>query len=189
MDAFLELAAEQDTSSIDVQMVMEAASLNRSTFYLHFPSRDALREAVFAELVLEVTAGGDSLLGSDHPDLDRTRTDWHETFITTIAQRPRLFARLLAQSGAGSFPDHLSAHHAEGLLTLWSRLGYDRSPSGTPLTLWARYTADGLNGMVRLWLDDGMKDDPEALSIWIWNLCFPLHVLPLASPANDTRTA
>ena len=185
MDAYLELAAEHDTSGIDVQMVMEAANLNRSTFYLHFPGRDALREAVFTELVLEVTAGGDSLLGSDHPDLDRTRTDWHETLISTIARRPRLFGRLLAQAGAGSFPDYLASHHVEGLLTLWARLGYDRSPSGAPLRLWARYTAEGLNGMVRQWLEDGMTDDPENLSIWIWNFCFPYHALPVTALDDD----
>lgn len=179
MEAYLGLAEGHDIAAIDVHLVMEAAGLNRSTFYLHFPGRDALRDAVFAELVLDVTAGGDALLASAHPDLDRTRTDWHDTLFSTIALRPQLFGRLLAQSGDGSFSDHLAEHHAEGLLTLWERLGYDRSPSGTPLRLWARYTAEGLNGMIRQWLDDGMADDPESLSIWIWNLCFPNHTLPV----------
>lgn len=181
VDAYLELATNRDLNEIDVQDVTVAAGLNRSTYYLHFSSRQALREEVITMLIHEVTASGDSLLESAHPDLDRMRSDWHDTLFTRIAAQPRLFGRLLGQSGPGSFSEELRCHHEGGLLVLWQHLNYTQSPSGAPLMVWARFTAEGLNGMIRLWLDTGMQESPEALSRWIWNLCFPRHVLPPAS--------
>jgi AcrR family transcriptional regulator len=181
VDAYLELATMRDLNDIDVQDVTVAAGLNRSTYYLHFSSREVLREEVISMLIREVTAGGDALLESAHPDLDRMRSDWHDTLFTRIAGRPMLFGRLLGQSGPGSFSEELRGHHERALLILWSHMHYTQSPSGAPLTIWARFTAEGLNGMIRLWVDTGMRESPEALSRWIWNLCFPSHLLPIAS--------
>ena len=181
IDAFLQLATLRDLHDIDVQDVTREAGLNRSTFYLHFSGRQDLRNEVIALLIAEVTAGGDALLNSAHPDLDRMRADWHDTLFSSIAARPVLFGRLLGQSEPESFAEELCRHHERALLILWAHMDYTSSPSGAPLAIWARFTAEGVNAVIRLWLDTGMQESPEALSRWIWNLCFPRHLLPTAS--------
>lgn len=175
-----------DLSEIEVQHVTARAGLSRSTFYLHFSGGDALRESVLSQLIIEITSGGDALVDQVDPDLVRRQRDWHDSLFTKIASRPQLFGRLMSQSGPGSFAEQLRQHHELGLVQLWQHMNYQQSPDGMPLGIWARFAADGLNGMIRYWLESGMTETADTLAIWIWNLCFPLHKV---SSETDSATS
>jgi AcrR family transcriptional regulator len=55
MDSLLKLLSEKDFDHISVQEIADAATLNRATFYLHYPDKNALLQALadqrFRELI------------------------------------------------------------------------------------------------------------------------------------------
>ena len=48
MDALLKLLSEKEFDAISVQEIADAATLNRATFYLHYPDKNALLQAMTA---------------------------------------------------------------------------------------------------------------------------------------------
>jgi AcrR family transcriptional regulator len=184
--AVLVLAERHDFSEIDVLAVTRQADLNRSTFYLHYPDKEALISEVLDGLLENLTETGRMLRAVRNPEIERSRKDWQDSLFTLIAQRPVLFRRLLRQGGPDSFSERLRVHNEEALMTLWQRLGYSPPPDGAPMHVGARFAAAGLQGMILQWLESGMAESPDTLSRWIWNLCFPNHQV---HPPSDLGTA
>jgi AcrR family transcriptional regulator len=48
--AFLELLAEKEMASISIQDITDRATVNRATFYAHFPDKYALLDSIVREL-------------------------------------------------------------------------------------------------------------------------------------------
>lgn len=55
--AFMELFFEKDVESISIQEIAERATVNRATFYAHFPDKYALLDSIVREQFLQVLAG------------------------------------------------------------------------------------------------------------------------------------
>src|SRR5437879_1361690 len=54
--AFLELFVEKDIESISIQEITERATVNRATFYAHFPDKYALLDSIVRELFQQALA-------------------------------------------------------------------------------------------------------------------------------------
>src|SRR5260370_5286359 len=54
--AFLELFAEKGMASISMQEITERATVNRATFYAHFPDKYALLDSIVREQFQQVLA-------------------------------------------------------------------------------------------------------------------------------------
>ena len=46
MDAFVKLLSKKEFEDISVQEIADEATLNRATFYLHYPDKNALLQAM-----------------------------------------------------------------------------------------------------------------------------------------------
>lgn len=68
-DALMSLLAEKSFESISVQDIAERATINRATFYAHFPDKFALLEAITRDEVGAKLSQGDPLSASDTRDL------------------------------------------------------------------------------------------------------------------------
>lgn len=68
-DALKSLLAEKSFESISVQDVAERATVNRATFYAHFPDKFALLDAIIRDDVAAKLSEGDPLSVSDTRDL------------------------------------------------------------------------------------------------------------------------
>jgi AcrR family transcriptional regulator len=55
--AFMELFQEKGMESISVQDIAERATVNRATFYAHFPDKYALMDSIFREQFQREIAG------------------------------------------------------------------------------------------------------------------------------------
>ena len=182
-DAALALAAVRDINDIDVQHISSQAELNRTTFYLHYPDRDALLRDVLGTVFKEITEASQLLFESGDPEALRTSADWNGTLFARIGERPELFRRLLGSGGHGFFQDELLRFYEEGFITLWQRLGYEEDPGGPSFRVAGRYAAAGLLGVIVQWLESGQPESPVLLSDWIWNMSFPRH--PLGTPSGS----
>jgi AcrR family transcriptional regulator len=56
MDALIKLLNEKEFEDISVQEIADAATLNRATFYLHYPDKNALLQAMTAARFRELIA-------------------------------------------------------------------------------------------------------------------------------------
>src|SRR5579875_771173 len=52
--AFMELMAEKDMASISIAEITDRATLNRATFYAHFPDKYALLDSIIREMFQQV---------------------------------------------------------------------------------------------------------------------------------------
>lgn len=193
-DALLQLAEDRNIRDIDIRDITRQARLNRTTFYHHYPDKDALAEDVISQLFADLSEGGRALLDGSNPASLRSGPAWHDTLFTRIAAHPRLYGRLLEVSDQRGLSRQLLDFHEQLLLDLWSRLGYAEPEDGPPAEIVARVAAAGVQGMLRLWLERGMPQSPEVLSTWSWNMCFPKHVIKasrgeaLSEPSSPIST-
>jgi AcrR family transcriptional regulator len=70
-DALMSLLAEKSFESISVQDIAERATVNRATFYAHFPDKFALLETITRDEVAAKLSEGDPLNASDTRELLR----------------------------------------------------------------------------------------------------------------------
>jgi AcrR family transcriptional regulator len=172
-EAVLALGERMDFAAMSVGDIVGQAKLNRSTFYLHYPDKETLIEETLAELLAAATESGRMLRLTEDPRAARFRADWQDSLFREIATRPGLFRRLLGDTGRETFGARLMRAHEEGLSDLWVRIGDPGAASGPPVPVRARYVAAGLQGIILQWLETGMKEDPETISAWVWELIFP----------------
>lgn len=165
-EAFLTLAESHDFSDISVRMVTEQAELNRTTFYLHYPTIDELIEAIVTRLLDEIGEGGRMLaagVGVDHPE-------WHDTYFRVIGSRPRLYRRILASPGSSPLSERLIAMQQQHVLLIWKQYGFEPTSDFEKWELSARYCASGSYGATLLWLESGMQQSTEWMCEQMLNL-------------------
>jgi AcrR family transcriptional regulator len=159
-DAFMTLVESRDVADISVNDVTNAAHLNRTTFYLHYPDIHALLDAVIEELTSRQQEGGRRLLEWDPSQGDT----WQETFFGTIAERPHIFLSLLRSTAREKLAGKLMRDHEAFFLAQWRKDGITSGPGGVDLRLCATFVAGGVHALTVDWLENGMPVDPVTIS-------------------------
>ncbi|MBH0240038.1 TetR/AcrR family transcriptional regulator [Methylobrevis albus] len=158
LDCAARLAAEQGLAGLTVQAVADAAGVTKGGFFHHFPSKQALIDAVFADLVAHFDGEVEALMAADPEPFGRfTRAYVEATF------RERLLGR-----AAPSTIMSLSMLADPELRLVWSRwfegrMAQHAETDASPVLEIARLAADGLclNGLLSL--DSTVIADIEAL--------------------------
>jgi AcrR family transcriptional regulator len=96
MAAFTEHGAD-DTS---LEEIARRAGVGIGTLYRHFPTRQALLEAVYRDQVEALRARADELMGSDAPD--EALAAWLRALMTFSSTKQNLISALLATIGKES---------------------------------------------------------------------------------------
>ena len=100
-DRLLEVAAQalpQDVGT-PLETIAERAGVGIGTLYRHFPSRDALVEAVYRHEVEELCDAAPQLLADGRPALDALR-EWVDRFVRYAATKRGLGGALRAAVGS-----------------------------------------------------------------------------------------
>lgn len=161
-DAFLTLAETHDVFTMTVNDVTNAAGLNRTTFYLHYPDIEALLKAIIEDLMVRLNEGGQRLLEWD----EASGQEWQETFFRTIGEHPRLFLSLFQSTHQDLIVARLLAQHKSWFLRRWEQLGIEEPATGPALRDRATFVAYGVHGLTVDWLESGMPVSAETVCEW-----------------------
>jgi AcrR family transcriptional regulator len=160
--ALLDLLSEQGYETITIQQIVQRARVGRTTFYLHFESKEALfmscHEAVVSQLHL-------------HPFYPRSRDEWlaHEAppGLVTACQhlaeaRPLLF-RLFRSRESLLILRRLRDWSAQKLVASLSRAFPGVTPA-IPMETLATYLASSQFALLQWWLEQRRRPSPDDLA-------------------------
>jgi AcrR family transcriptional regulator len=148
LDCAMRLALEHGPAGITVQGVSEAAGVTRGGLFHHFPSRQALVEGVYADMVAKTDADIDALMAED----PRPRGSFTRAYVQAVFADPAL-----DQGGRGAVL-YISALSEPTVRRMWAdwfkhRLERHRDTDDTPALETVRLAADGA------WLAHLMRGD------------------------------
>jgi len=154
LDHAARLATERGLTGITVQAVAEAAGVTKGGLFHHFPSKQALIEGVFVDLLTRLDADIDAHLRQDDEQYGRfTRAYVAVTFADLEPGHASAWAVL---SGT-TFADPALGRLWESWMN--KRLERHRDTDHAPILEIARFAADGL------WLTQAMQHDGSRMSI------------------------
>ncbi len=138
LDCAARLGLEHGPSGITVQAVSEAAGVTRGGLFHHFPSRQALVEGVYAEMVEKTDGDIDAFMAKD----TRTRGSFTRAYVQAVLNDPALTA------GARGAVIHISALSEPSVRRLWAdwfknRMERHLDTDDTPTLEMVRLAADG----------------------------------------------
>nr|WP_264319365.1 TetR/AcrR family transcriptional regulator [Rhizobium terrae] len=139
MDHAARCAVEGGLSSLTLQAVADAASVTKGGLLHHFPSKQALIEAVFADLLERLDMEIDRLLDEDHTQQGRFTRAYVDAFFQVTRDGAKSPWAALS----------ISCMTDQGLRALWSdwmneRLERHAATDSHPAFKLARYAADGI---------------------------------------------
>lgn len=154
--AFEALAAAGATD-IKVKDIVTKAGVNRTSFYAHFSSVDALAMAAMTDY-FEAVGLTDAAHRRDDPY--QTSLESLQEVIEFIADRATFYERLLS-SETPFFSAVEDAFTERNRVTLRS---IKSLPAGVDIDIAARYVAAGVMGVIAQWLRGGRSESVEILA-------------------------
>ncbi|MEO3869786.1 TetR/AcrR family transcriptional regulator [Nonomuraea sp. B12E4] len=147
--AVLDLAAQQELTTITVSALAKRAEVNRATVYLHYPDVDSLVTDAMEDAVAAVARAA-ALCPLDAPR-DRA-PDPLEDLFEHVAANVTMYARMLGPHGSARFAtrmrDRLTAELTHRFATGQRPRGWD----DVPVEIHAAYLAGALVGVVAHWV-------------------------------------
>ena len=152
-EALLSLGAQGALDALAVGELAEEAGVSRSTFYQHFASKDDFLIRSWVNL-LEATEAAYAKHAPDRPDIIASRPIFHH-----VAQARAFVASLI---DAEVYPRQMAAGEAKLREIAQCNLAR-RMPhwSKTSQRETAIYIAGGFVGLLRWWMESGLKRSPQ----------------------------
>ena len=144
---------------VTVADIVARSGVNRTTFYAHFDSIEALAVEAFADLAEVITTDQLRRRGQDG-DPDPSLSSLIQA-VHYAAERPELYLELLGHGTSAFFAaiEDAAAARTARLLRSTGALSDDRD-----VAVAARFIAAGTLGVVAEWLRGGMAEDPDRLA-------------------------
>lgn len=149
--ALIELGAARDVDSLEVAALTDAAGVGRSTFYTHFASKDDFLVRSFVDMIAAMAAReGDA--GAILPARALLQHVHQANEFARNVTRAEAYAALMA---AGEVK--LRALAESNLAQLKPEWDAERRRET------AVYVAGGLIGLLRWWMENGLRQSPERM--------------------------
>lgn len=156
-ESLLSLLETTPINRITVKDICERADVNRGTFYAHYQDPDAL-----------LTQIENDVLSAISDTVQRRAKAGAGTYglllelMHYIAENAALCNTLLGENGHANFLERVVGMARSPFLTVWREVyGEDADVSGEyPYT----FVVNGNIGLIRHWLNDGMKEPPERVA-------------------------
>jgi AcrR family transcriptional regulator len=168
-DALLELISEKGFDAITVQDITERATLHRATFYLHYRDKQDLLmstlEEMFDELVAYAEPPRDPQtvpLGEPIPSLVRQ--------LEHIAAHADFYRAVMGSDGVPAFGVRLREWIGDLARSRLEMMGLNTDEWLVPVDLVIHYVTGAYVGLIRHWLEEGMRYPPEEMAIYIARL-------------------
>ena len=165
--ALLTLVTQKKFSDISVQDITDQADMNRSTFYLHFQSKEELLLAALVEQF-------DELVGR-FGEISQTRTIWETPEIDLwvfehIAEHAPVYKALLGDPNLGLVIHAIIGYIAQfNERTMIASLPPSHAPS-FPIPILAQHIAGSLYALIHWWLRNDMTYTPAEMAAFTHTL-------------------
>ncbi len=180
--ALLDLCEEQDISAITVTEVTRQAGVNRNTFYLNYRTKDELVVDTLDSLFYSLTAPDRQFVAShERLSAEVVPPPMVELF-HDLGRRPRLFVRLLGESGSPEFGARLRTFYEGQFVRLWNDYGMRAEAKSPPVDLRAAFAAGAMESVIRWWLSKGQGVSAGQVAAWVWQLLGELWFQWQAAP-------
>lgn len=172
--ALLELCKDRDLESVSVSEVAEAAGVNRTTFYQHYPDINTL----LADAIDSIAAGAHAQLDvGAEPGTPASPREVISKFMQHVYENRTLYRKVLGEAGSPVIVERLT-QRATSMAEAGMR-AVGTPETGMPITIAAASVAGSFIAIVRAWLR--MKPMPSAETATDW-------ALAALSPAEQTVT-
>ncbi|CAG9623115.1 TetR/AcrR family transcriptional regulator [Sutcliffiella rhizosphaerae] len=157
--ALIELIKEKGYHSVSVTDIVEFASYNRSTFYLHYTDKLELAEDTLDFMLqgLEASVGKAYIHGQKIYTVKLNAPSFN---IVTYIYTNRDFFSLI--NYADTLPN-LHSQFPQTILKIYNEQFHFETINNTPVNMeyFKRYTAYGFYGLLQNWIHHGFQETPE----------------------------
>ena len=162
-DALVSLIAEKGFDAITVQDIVDRATLNRATFYLHYQDKHELLIKSLHDEIDELMADIGPAEDSDQLVVEGPRRPIVKVF-QHVAQHARFYQVMMGAAGVPSFIAAVRDYIAEITLHWLTLLQPDPEKSIVPLEIVANSLSWSLLGVLIWWLDHDLPQSPEYMA-------------------------
>lgn len=156
-EAIVALILERPFYKITVQHILDRADVGRSTFYMHFPDKEALLVSTFDDLAADLDhhIGGSD--GSHHP--------LHAKAFFLHAQEHRDFYQAMIEGGGMEIVLETGRRHIEdGIQSHLGQMGVKEESLGVPLPALINFLTGALLSLLTWWLAEDMPYTPTRMA-------------------------
>ena len=169
-NAFTQLLSKKDFNQITVGEIIAGADVGRATFYAHFETKDFLLKEFCEELFCHIfDAENDT--GHDHRHIfDCDGSDSVFLHLVQHLQRnDNNILTLLASQNNALFLSYFRANLEQLVESHLSMFAAKRSAE-LPEAFWKNHIASTFVETIRWWIDNGMRESPEVITAYFWEV-------------------
>ena len=161
-DSLISLLKEKSISKITVKEICETADINRATFYTYYTDQFDLLYKIEIELVSDIT----EYLSADSntEDISNASPDTLEKVFNYIKENSGLCSILLKDIGDTNFQNQIISLVEKQFTASWIS---QKNISSEDVSYLFTFTAVGSVGLIKKWLDDGMKKSAKEMADFI----------------------
>jgi AcrR family transcriptional regulator len=160
-DALLTICKKRDLDDVSISEIAEAAGVNRTTFYQHYPDIDTLLADALDAIAVEASAQ----LELDLPSASAAEPrDIIHKYLEHVHENASLYRRVLNSSGSPVTVDRLTARVA-AIAEAGMRQA-ETSEAQIPVTVAAASMAGAFVGVVRAWLRQRPLPSADTATEW-----------------------
>ncbi|WP_071131075.1 TetR/AcrR family transcriptional regulator [Enterococcus timonensis] len=158
--ALVRLCLKEPFAKISVKEITEEAGINRQTFYYHYKDKEMLLKEVYYHDCLH------------YLDQEISLDNWEEQtllLLKAIYQKSAFYQNTLSSSQEALFHDFSELIEAR-FLDLFSLLDQDKILLAEDKNFYAGFFADGCSGVLKKWLQTGLKEQPIEMAARLFRL-------------------
>lgn len=154
VESFLKLLNQKPLDKITVKEIVDDCGINRNTFYYHF-------EDIRALLAFVVDAEVEQVI-TDNADVESLEEGFIEGAKFALTNRRAVY-HIYNSVNSDELDRYLNGMAEEVMRRLVDKMDIDKSVSNTDKELIIHFYKYGMVGMMKAWVSEGMKADPEQL--------------------------
>ena len=165
-DALLQLARDRTLDEISIADVADHATVNRATFYQHYPDKETL----LADALDEQAARN----GADLESVRAALGDWGSPpipllrYVEHVAENAQLYRSALGDHGSPIATSRLRERITQLALDGFRMYGSPAAALGMPPEIAAASMSGSIMGVLWAWLERDPLDSPGQATEWLW---------------------